>query len=142
MAKRAKGSMTVEAAFIVPLIILILACVMHLLFYLHDRNILEAAAHETLAIGSGHEKLSEDQLEDYFSSSVDRQTILLTQIDEDVKTQSNKVSIRISASGKGLKFETAYNMKRTNPEDYVRNKRKVETALDAIGEITGDKAGE
>ena len=46
MGKRARGSMTVEMSFLMPMILfLIMGCILAV-FYYHDKNILSGAAYE------------------------------------------------------------------------------------------------
>ena len=61
--RRIKGSFTVEAAVIVPLIVFIFGVLLHILFYWHDKNILISTAHETAVFGSGRDQISEIELE-------------------------------------------------------------------------------
>ena len=42
MNRQYKGSMTVEAAVVVPMVIFILAAVIYLCFFLHDRAVLQS----------------------------------------------------------------------------------------------------
>ncbi len=49
---RAKGSFTVEAAFILPLIIFIIFTLVYLAFYLHDRNRMEGIVDQVLHKGA------------------------------------------------------------------------------------------
>ena len=47
-----KGSMTIEAAFVIPFIFLILMELITSFFFYHDKNILNGAAYETAVVGS------------------------------------------------------------------------------------------
>ena len=51
-----KGSYTVEASFLMVIIIILLTAVIYLGFYLHDRAYLQNAAYETALIGSLNQK--------------------------------------------------------------------------------------
>ena len=63
MKKYIKGSFTIEAAVIVPIILFIFGILLHILFYWHDKIILMSTAHETAAVGNSQMELSELELE-------------------------------------------------------------------------------
>ena len=55
-----RGSLTIELAYVFPLILLVFGVLLHVLFYYHDKNILLGAAHETAAYGAGLEEVQEE----------------------------------------------------------------------------------
>ena len=52
MRKIKKGSFTIEAALLMPLVLMILIGVLYLDFFVHDRAYLTAAAYEAAVSGS------------------------------------------------------------------------------------------
>ena len=70
MKKKLRGSFTVEATYIIPLILIVIGVAMYLLFYYHDKNVLLGTAHETAAYGAGLRKTDQDALENYFTSRI------------------------------------------------------------------------
>ena len=52
LKKKYQGSLTVEAAYLMPVIGMILAVSILALFYFHDKNIISSCAYETGVVGS------------------------------------------------------------------------------------------
>ena len=52
LKKKYQGSLTVEAAYLMPVIGMILAVSILALFYFHDKNIISSCAYETAVVGS------------------------------------------------------------------------------------------
>lgn len=134
MKKEFRGSVTIEASFIVPLIILVVGVVLYVLFYYHDKNVLLGTAHETAAYGANHEQVDEDTLESYFVSRINGKLLLLTKVEKEIVVEDEEVAITCSASKSRMSVQVKCAISRTNPEDYIRSVRK----LIKIGEKIGD----
>ena len=50
MKKVWKGSITIEASVIVPMIFMVFALVITALFYYHDKNVVASVVHETVVL--------------------------------------------------------------------------------------------
>ena len=133
MNKKLRASFTVEAAYLIPLIILVLGVVFFALFYYHDKNILLGTAHETAAYGVGLEEPDEDTLENYFVSRVRGKLLLFTTWNQEIKVEDEQVTVSCNArtSKMSLKVECAVN--RTEPEEYIRSVRKIIKIGEGIG---------
>lgn len=84
MGKRARGSMTVEMSFLMPMILfLIMGCILAV-FYYHDKNILSGAAYETAVAGStkAREKggVTKEELEQLLQDRVRGKCILFSRV--------------------------------------------------------------
>ena len=53
MKKKQNGSFTIEASFVVPIILMVFMASVYIIFYFHDKNILSGAVYETAVVGSG-----------------------------------------------------------------------------------------
>lgn len=126
MRKSVKGSFTIEAAVIVPLILLVFVVSLNSLFYYHDRDVIAAAAHETVAVGSGRGEWEEAELENYFQSRLKGRTLLFSEIRGEVEVDDNQVKIVCKAKKHVMSLSVKRVMRRTEPEDYIRNIRKIE----------------
>lgn len=134
MKKKLHGSFTVEATYIIPLILLVLGVTMYLLFYYHDKNVLQGTAHETAAYGAGLQSTDEDTLKSYFSSRIKGKLLLFENLESEIKVEETAVTITCSARKGKLSLQVACSIKRTDPEDYIRDIRKIKK----IGEEIGD----
>ena len=126
MKRKIKGSFTIEAAIIVPIILFVFGLLVTILFYCHDKTLLMSVAHETLAIGCGREDMTVDEMEQYFDRRIQGKTLLFSHIKNQIWIVDKK-EIRIACSGKKhpLSCTVKYKMKRTKPEDYIRSSRKI-----------------
>ena len=133
MKKKLRGSFTIEAAYLIPLILLILCVVLSALFYYHDKNILLGTAHETVAYGVGLKEVDEDTLERYFVSKVKRKLLLFTTLNPKIKIEDDKVTVSCSASKSKMSLKVECSVNRTEPEDYIRSVRKMIKIGEGIG---------
>lgn len=133
MTKKVRGSFTVEAAVIVPLILFVFGILLHTLFYYHDKNILMAVAHETASIGGGREATDDIELENYFYSRIHDKLLLFTKVENEVKIDTEQVQILCEAKKSPMLLKVECVMSRTDPEDYIRNIRKLEKIGEGIG---------
>ena len=133
--KKLNANLTIEAAVIVPLILMIAAVVISILFYYHDKNVLLGTAHETAAYGAGLRKTDEDALENYFSSRIKGKLLLFSSLENEIKVEEEKVTFICHAKKGELSLQVACSVQRTEPEDYIRSIRKMKK----IGEELGDQ---
>ena len=68
MKKTVRGSLTVEAAVIVPILLWVFAVIIMLLLYYHDKNVVTVTAHETAVVGCGTKNMSLEDMERYFQN--------------------------------------------------------------------------
>lgn len=125
MNKKIKGSITIEASIIVPLILFVFVVLLHILFYYHDKNILMVTAHETLALGSGYQELKEEELERYFQSRIKHKLMLFQDVESEIQITNHNVIINCEARKHVMRIQFEHMVKRTQPEAYIREIRKV-----------------
>ena len=133
MKKYIRGSFTIEAAMIVPMLLLVFGVLMSMLFYYHDKIVLMSVAHETLALGCMGEGMEMPELEHYFSSHAEKRLLLFTQVDQEIQLKEEEIKIVCRAKKKAMSLRVEYGMKRTAPEDYVRSVRKIIKMQEGIG---------
>lgn len=133
MKKKIKGSFTIEAAVIVPIILLIFSMLINIAFFYHDKNIVIGLAHETLAIGSRRDTWNEKGLEDHFASGIKGKLLLFSSVQQEVQMDEEKVQITCKAKKGILALQTEYKMSKTQPEEYVREVRKILKMQEGIG---------
>ena len=121
---------TIEAAIIIPLFLLVFGVSLNLLFYHHDKNVIGAAAYETVSIGSGRSEQNEDSLEGYFQKRVERRTFLFPKVTGEVEMTDDKVKIVCETKKGIMKIHLSREMCLTDPEDYIRSIRKIKELQD------------
>ena len=131
--RRIKGSFTVEAAVIVPLIVFIFGVLLHILFYWHDKNILISTAHETAVFGSGRDQISEIELEYYFFSRMEEKLLLFNRVECVSYIEEDKVRVVFDGSRGQMVAKGMSTVSRTDPEGYIRNVRKLKKLGEGIG---------
>lgn len=135
MKMKLRGSLTIELAYVFPLILLVFGMLLYVLFYYHDKNVLLGAAHETAAYGAGLEEVQEEKLEEYFDTRLKESLLLFEQLEKKVGLQEKKVTVTCYAKKSMMLLEIECSVNRTEPEDYIRSVRK----LIKIGEGKGEK---
>lgn len=121
---------TIEAAIIVPLFLLVFGVCLNLLFYHHDKNVIGAAAYETVAIGSGRYDYEVDDMEGYFQKRVEGRTFLFSKVTGQVEMKDDKVEITCETRKGIMKIALSRQMCITDPEDYIRSIRKIKEIQD------------
>ena len=130
--RRLRGSFTIEAAVIVPIILLIFGVLLHILFYWHDKNILMSTAHETVALGSARTEMTELELEYYFFDRMERRLLLFDRVECVSHIEDDKVTVRWDGSKGNMIAKGEYCVSRTKPEAYIREIRKLKKLGEGI----------
>ena len=65
---KVKGSITIEASFVIPLFLLVFMVSTYCLFYSHDKSVVGAVAYETVSVASGREDIKVEEIEAYIKS--------------------------------------------------------------------------
>lgn len=133
MRRKIRGSVTIEAAVIVPLILMVFGILFHILFYYHDKNVLMVAAHETAVLGVSREGMSELELEYYFFSRFEGKLMLFTRVECLARIEEEQVTIECDGSKDSMSVKVKFSVSRTKPEEYIRNIRKLEKIGEGIG---------
>lgn len=130
--KKVKGSLTIEAAVIVPLILFIFGILLHILFYWHDKIILISTAHETAAVGDSQMGLSELELEYYFFSRMEERLLLFDRVECTAYIEEDRVRVVYDGSKGRMVAKGECSISRTEPEDYIRDARKIKKIGEGI----------
>ena len=133
MRKSLKAGFTIEAAVIVPLILMMFGVLIHSLFYYHDKNILLGLAHETAVLGSGRDEMREYDLESHLFVKARGRLLLMEEVDPDVYMEEEQVTVVCSAKKGRMRMSVECEMSRTNPEDDIRSVRKIKKIQEGIG---------
>ncbi|MBQ5850109.1 MAG: pilus assembly protein [Lachnospiraceae bacterium] len=128
--KRLRGSMTIEAAFIVPLILFVLAELITLFFFYHDKNIINGAAYETAVVGSANarekETLTEQELKEYCKTRMKGKCIFFRHQEISVEIEKNEIVVDVVARKGRISAHVKKRSPVTEPEKRIRDLRRLE----------------
>lgn len=119
MKRILKGSFTIEAAVVIPLLLFAIGIIMMLLFYCHDKNVLQGAVSEAATVENGR-----SGGEDY-NSLVRDKLLWLRNPKIKVTKKDGYVVATAEAVGYLLHVQVGERMTITEPETFIRNVRKI-----------------
>lgn len=121
MRKRQKGSFTIEAAMLIPIILFLIATMITILFYWHDRTVLKGLVYETAVIGA--EKVSDTgELETYANELLEGKLLWFPTATVTVEKEENQVVVKAEASWRRMKAMAQVATPITTPEKIIRRK--------------------
>lgn len=124
-----QGSLTVEAACLMPLVGLILVSSILLLFYFHDKNIISSCAYETAVVGSTKAREKEgveaSLLNQAFQERIQGKCIFFPGASADIQVGEDKITVTASASRRYIRLQIVQRAAVTEPEDYIRRIRRI-----------------
>ena len=124
--KDVKGTFTIEASIIVPVLLLIFSVIVTMLFYFHDKNVVSAITHETLAMGCSRDEISEEELEKYFLSRLDGKFILFTMPIVEANIDGEQIYMECTAKKEKMRLHVEMEMRHTDPEKRIWKHRRLE----------------
>lgn len=125
MKKSQNGSFTVEASFVVPIVLMMFVASIYVIFYFHDKNILVGAVYETAVVGSGRQEYEKEELEAYFRRRIRGKLIIFSDVKEEVELEEDRVRVICRARKKMMRINCRIAMMRTEPEAYIRKIRNI-----------------
>lgn len=134
VSRHIKGSVTVEAACIVPLFLGIFVFVVTLLFYYHDRCVVAAIAQETVVTNMRVENYREEDAKQYFQKRIRNKLLLFSRVQAEIKTETEKIQIVCEGKKGKLRLHVEMQMSQTQPEKQLRDKRRWQQITKQIGE--------
>ena len=128
-----KGSMTIEMAYIMPVIFLVFFLSVTGIFYYHDKNILTGTTYETAVIAGRKQKrespFSEEEVKQLWRERISGKMILFRKAEVEIRCHKEYVSILAQASRKKLRITASAKAALTEPEDRIRSIRKQKDAV-------------
>lgn len=131
MKKEQNGSFTIEASFVVPIVLMVFMAGIYVIFYFHDKNILMGAVYETAVVGSERTECEEEELETYFRRRIKGKLLIFADVKEEIELKADTVRVLCRAKRKGMRIDCQSAMRRTNPEAYIRKIRKIKKIGDS-----------
>ncbi len=125
-----KGSFTVEASFIVPMILLLIMVCIFAVFYYHDKNVLLGAAYETSVVGSTKSReangADREELQSLAYEWIQGKCIFLNHPQVTVELSEEELQVGVTASGRKMRMSGEGKASITEPEKYIRDLRKIQ----------------
>ncbi|MGC4018769.1 MAG: pilus assembly protein [Muricomes sp.] len=128
-----KASVTVEMAYIMPMVILILLLTIYTIFYYHDKNILIGAAGETAVLGAQLERQKGEgktDLGNFYRERIRGKLILLHLTDIEVTKRKKQVEVNAQAGNRWMHVSAGGKAVIPEPEKKIRKKRQLEALLE------------
>lgn len=118
------GVMTVELAYLIPVILLVLELVIYAVFYYHDKNILIGAAGETAVAAAQYERKPGGQeavnWEEFLQMQIEGKLILFSGIETEVTRTEEKIEVAVSAQKGLMRLEVLQRAVVSLPEKRIR----------------------
>lgn len=128
------GSMTVEMSFLMPIILLLLMTSILSVFYFHDKNVLSAAAYETAVAGSVKARkpggADVGELHALYAERSQGKCILFSASEAEIEVGEEQIEVRAGASKGRFGISIVKRAPVTEPENYIRDKRRVKEIID------------
>jgi Flp pilus assembly protein TadG len=132
-----KGSFTVEASFIIPLLLLVIAGLICLCLYLHDRSVLASCAAELAGKGANQKYKSEAEIKDWLTGEAQGLVAgrLLALKKYVVSVEVTKGAVVVTYTGNtdllgGLEVCEREEAKRLNPVTFIRGTQQLKQLLE------------
>lgn len=138
MRRRLKASFTVEAAFVIPLILFLFVILMYLFFYYHDKTVLIAGVQEAAVYGCGRSMPKEQEIEAFLLNQIDNRLLLFSKVEDEVQIKKDEIIVCCWSESKGMRIEANVAHSRTEPERFIRNIRKLEKIGEKVEEVVKD----
>lgn len=124
-----KGIITVEMAYIVPVVLLIFFLSVMGIFYYHDKDVIASCAYEAAVVGStkAREKngVSSEQIQAVFEERVRGKCILFEDIRGNVRISEDKIVVNVTAARGKMRLNIMETAAVTEPEDKIRRYRRI-----------------
>ena len=131
---KCKGSVTVEMAFLVPIVFSVIVIVMQILFYFHDKIILEGVVHETVTVCSSREEITEEEVERYFQEALGKRLLMFGYVETQVELAKDEIQMSCCSRRNRMQVEVSARMKCTDPETTIRRLRMIKRLGNMVGE--------
>lgn len=119
-----KGGFTIEMSLIMPLLLIMGMQCVFLMFFFHDKNLIEGAVYEALASTVTKEKEPEEVKEEIilerFYERIQGKCLLFSDIQGSVKKEEKKVVLEATASKFGWRITVKRKWQILWQEDYIR----------------------
>ncbi len=134
MKKLWKANIVVEAAVILPMVLMIFGGIVLTFFYFHDKNIVIGAAYEILTVESEEKNLVKEKLGERLQERLNHKLILFSQIYVEIRIEEDEITMSCMSQKNPFQLQIQVSMSRTRPEQYIRNVRRLQRIEKQMGE--------
>jgi len=129
--KGLRGSMTVESAYVMPIVFGTFLMIIYITFYFHDKNIIKGCLYETAAIIAQRERIddTEENRTAYFEERLGNKLILLSGVSFDAISEDNDVKLTATARKEAMEVSLSDVTTVIKPEQYIRKIRNIEKTI-------------
>ena len=131
--KRVTGVMTIEMAYLMPIILLVFQMTVYSAFYYHDKMILLGAAGETAVVGAQYERKEdvrgEVNLESFFAEQIQGKLILFPGAESEICRTERMMEVSVFARKGRLEIHVIQRAAFSETEKFLRRKCALEEVL-------------
>lgn len=127
------GSVTVEMAYIFPIVIFVFIFTIYIVFYWHDKNILLGAAAETAVLAAQSDRQQsggKPDLQSFYQERTKGKLIWLRLTDVEVELDKTRVRVTARAGRGRMRVQAVQITRIPGPEKKIRKKRHLESLTD------------
>lgn len=126
-----QGVITVEMAYLMPIIFMVFVLVVYTAFYYHDKQILIGAAAETTTVGAQQKRWPGESVvaEQFCRERIGGKLILFAETEVTTSVTKEWVDVDIYARKKKMKLYIRQRAPVVNPEKKIRRKAILEKAI-------------
>ena len=126
-----QGVITVEMAYLMPIIFMVFVLVVYTSFYYHDKQILIGAAAETVTVGVQQKRWPGESVgaEQFCRERIGEKLILFAETEVTIAVTKEWVDVDIYARKKKMKLHIRQRAPVVNPEKKIRRKAILEKAI-------------
>ena len=132
--KKLKANVSIEMVVIVPLILMVIAVVISILFYYHDKNVIKGVSHETAMMFSNEKEMNQEEVLDYLEKDLRGKLLVFSSVGKQVLIEEDEIQIICSANRRFMQVYVESRVKRTEPEVWIRRIRLAEKLANQLGE--------
>lgn len=120
-----KGSSVIEMSYIMPIFLGLFVLIIHVVFYYHDKAVINGAAGETALLGAQGERGKTEgyDLEAFFRERTEGKLIYMTEAKVSVDKTEKEIKVSVSAQRSFMKLEICQKARIIRPERRIRQMR-------------------
>ncbi len=137
--KEFKGSVTIEMAYIMPVIFLVFTAAVYMGFYCHDKNVLQGIVYESVVIGCSNYENSQEELEDLLIAVIEEKSqerLFYFSIPEvEVNITDAEITVNATTTRNQMKIEIIKTGTLQEPEKEIRTNLMLQEKIEEIEEV-------